>query len=170
MNKELTIKLLITAGLFGLVAVASTLNKYSTTETTAVSHKLDYSRTMFTGRKSTIWHNMSDLEKGWIGGMVIASAAGPFGYSGGFKILEMKAARSLDENTVVACGRLQHSDKFGIFSVLYDPATFSLNGHVVYRIQDDIMSVRHSVETEKMVVSPMDSALIMADCKYVGLL
>ena len=95
MNKELTIKLLITAGLFGLVAVASTLNKYSTTETTAVSPKLDYSRTMFTGRKSTIWHNMSDLEKGWIGGMVIASAAGPFGYSGGFKILEMKAARSL---------------------------------------------------------------------------
>ena len=41
MNKELTIKLLITAGLFGLVAVASTLNKYSTTETTAVSPKLD---------------------------------------------------------------------------------------------------------------------------------
>lgn len=169
MNKELTIKLLITAGLFGLVAVASTLNKYSTTETTAVSPKLDYSRTMFTGRKSTIWHNMSDLEKGWIGGMVISSA-GPFGSSVEFKILEMKAARSLDENTVVACGRLQHGDKFGIFSVLYDPATFSLNGHVVYRIQDDIMSVRHSVETEKMVVSPMDSTLIMADCKYVGLL
>ena len=60
-------KLLITAGLFAAVAVASGVSQRCSAQVTPDAP-------MFTGHPSTSWHTMRPVEKGWIGGMVISAA------------------------------------------------------------------------------------------------
>ena len=157
-------KLLITAGLFALVAAASNVAKSCSAATARPDGPL------FTGHPSTSWHTMAPIEKGWVGGMVIASAAGPFGDPNSVELLEMKAATALDGTLVVACGRLQNGDQQGVFSATYDPATITSTGQAVYRLQDNVMNGKRSVETGNMSVSQVGADLILADCAYVGLL
>ena len=102
--------------------------------------------------------------------MVIASAAGPFGNPDNVELLEMKAATAPDGTLVVACGRLQNGDQQGVFSATYDPATITSTGQAVYRLQDNVMNGKRSVETGNMSVSQVGADLILADCAYVGLL
>ena len=113
---------------------------------------------------------MRPVEKGWIGGMVISAAAGPFGNPDNVELLEMKAATAPDGTLVVACGRLQNGDQQGVFSATYDPATITSTGQAVYRLQDNVMNGKRSVETGNMSVSQVGADLILADCAYVGLL
>ena len=157
-------KLLLTAGLFALVAGASGLTQRCSAETAKQDGP------MFTGHPSTSWHTMRPVEKGWVGGMVIASAAGPFGNPDNVELLEMKAATAPDGTLVVACGRLQNGDQQGVFSATYDPATITTTGQAVYRLQDNVMNGKRGVETGKMSVSQVGADLILADCTYVGLL
>lgn len=70
----------------------------------------------------------------------------------------------------VACGRLQNGDQQGVFSATYDPATITSTGQAVYRLQDNVMNGKRSVETGNMSVSQVGADLILADCAYVGLL
>ena len=156
-------KLLITAGLFAAVAVASGVSQRCSAQVTPDTP-------MFTGHPSTSWHTMRPVEKGWVGGMVIASAAGPFGDPDNVELLEMKAATAPDGTLVVACGRLQNGDQQGVFSATYDPATITSTGQAVYRLQDNVMNGKRSVETGNMSVSQVGADLILADCAYVGLL
>lgn len=156
-------KLLITAGLFAAVAVASGVSQRCSAQVTPDGP-------MFTGHPSTRWHNMAPIEKGWVGGMVISSAAGPFGDPNSVELLEMKAARTPDGELVVACGRLQNGKERGVFSVTYNPATLTTTGQAVYRLQDNVMNGKRGVETGKMSVSQVGADLINADCAYVGLL
>ena len=156
-------KLLITAGLFAAVAVASGVSQRCSAQVTQDAP-------MFTGHPSTSWHIMGPVEKGWVGGMVIASAAGPFGDPDNVELLEMKAATAPDGTLVVACGRLQNGDQQGVFSATYDPATITSTGQAVYRLQDNVMNGKRSVETGNMSVSQVGADLILADCAYVGLL
>ena len=156
-------KLLITAGLFAAVAVASGVSRRCSAQVTPDGP-------IFTGHPSTSWHTMAPIEKGWVGGMVIASAAGPFGNPDNVELLEMKAATAPDGTLVVACGRLQNGDQQGVFSATYDPATITSTGQAVYRLQDNVMNGKRSVETGNMSVSQVGADLILADCAYVGLL
>ena len=156
-------KLLITAGLFAAVAVASGVSRRCSAQVTPDGP-------IFTGHPSTSWHTMAPIEKGWVGGMVIASAAGPFGNPDDVELLEMKAATAPDGTLVVACGRLQNGDQQGVFSATYDPATITSTGQAVYRLQDNVMNGKRSVETGNMSVSQVGADLILADCAYVGLL
>ena len=156
-------KLLITAGLFSAVAVASGVSQRCSAQVTPDGP-------MFTGHPSTSWHTMAPVEKGWVGGMVIASAAGPFGNPDNVELLEMKAATAPDGTLVVACGRLQNGDQQGVFSATYDPATITSTGQAVYRLQDNVMNGKRGVETGNMSVSQVGADLILADCAYVGLL
>lgn len=157
-------KLMITAGLFALVAAASNVAQSCSAATARPDGPL------FTGHPTTQWHTMRPVEKGWIGGMVIASAAGPFGNPDNVQLLEMKAATAPDGTLVVACGRLQNGDQQGVFSATYDPATITSTGQAVYRLQDNVMNGKRSVETGNMSVSQVGADLILADCAYVGLL
>ena len=156
-------KLLITAGLFAAVAVASGVSQRCGAQVTPDAP-------MFTGHPSTSWHTMAPIENGWVGGMVIASAAGPFGDPDNVELLEMKAATAPDGTLVVACGRLQNGDQQGVLSATYDPATITSTGQAVYRLQDNVMNGKRSVETGNMSVSQVGADLILADCAYVGLL
>ena len=156
-------KLLITAGLFAAVAVASGVSQRCSAQVTPDAP-------MFTGHPSTSWHTMVPIEKGWIGGMVISAAAGPFGNPDDVELLEMKAATAPDGTLVVACGRLQNGDQQGVFSATYDPTTITSTGQAVYRLQDNVMNGKRSVETGNMSVSQVGADLILADCAYVGLL
>ena len=158
------IKLITLVGLLGLAVVGSGLTQRCSAETA----KQDCP--MFTGHPSTSWHTMRPVEKGWIGGMVIASAAGPFGNPDNVELLEMKAATAPDGTLVVACGRLQNGDQQGVFSATYDPATITSTGQAVYRLQDNVMNGKRSVETGNMSVSQVGADLVLADCAYVGLL
>ena len=156
-------KLLVTAGLFAAVAVASGVSQRCSAQVTPDAP-------MFTGHPSTRWHTMRPVEKGWIGGMVISAAAGPFGNPDNVELLEMKAATAPDGTLVVACGRLQNGDQQGVFSATYDPATITSTRQAVYRLQDNVMNGKRSVETGNMSVSQVGADLILADCTYVGLL
>lgn len=156
-------KLLITAGLFAAVAVASGVSQRCSAQVTP-------DVPMFTGHPSTSWHTMRPVEKGWIGGMVISAAAGPFGNPDNVELLEMKAATAPDGTLVVACGRLQNGDQQGVFSAAYDPATITSTGQAVYRLQDNVMNGKRGVETGNMSVRQVGADLILADCAYVGLL
>ena len=156
-------KLLITAGLFAAVAVASGVSQRCSAQVTPDTP-------MFTGHLSTQWHTMRPVEKGWIGGMVISAAAGPFGNPDHVELLEMKAATAPDGTLVVACGRLRNGDQQGVFSATYDPATITSTGQAVYHLQDNVMNGKRSVETGNMSVSQVGADLILADCAYVGLL
>lgn len=157
-------KLLLTAGLFALVAGASGLTQRCSAETAKQDGPL------FTGHLSTQWHTMRPVEKGWIGGMVISAAAGPFGNPDNVELLEMKAARTPDGELVVACGRIQNGKQHGVFSATYNPSTITTTGQAVYRLQDNVMNGKRGVETGKMSVSQVGADLILADCTYVGLL
>ena len=86
------------------------------------------------------------------------------------QLLEMKAATAPDGTLVVACGRLQNGDQQGVFSATYDPDTITSTGQAVYRLQDNVMNGKRSVETGNMSVSQVGADLILADCAYVGLL
>ncbi len=125
-------KLLITAGLFAAVAVASGVSQRCSAKDAQAEGPL------FTGHLSTQWHTMRPVEKGWIGG--------------------------------IACGRLRNGDQQGVFSATYDPATITSTGQAVYRLQDNVMNGKRSVETGNMSVSQVGADLILADCAYVGLL
>lgn len=164
MNNTLKSKLLIVAGMMALVAVGDCLNSANSTAAP------DPDARVFTGHPSTIWHTMAPIEKGWIGGMIISSAAGPFGNPDKVELLEMKAARTPAGDLVVACGRLRNGDQQGVFSATYDPDTLTTTGQATYRLQDNVMNGKRGVETGKMSVSQTDSDLILADCSYVGLL
>lgn len=151
-------------GLLGLAVVGSGLTQRCSAKDARADGPL------FTGHLSTHWHTMGHVEKGWIGGMVISAAAGPFGNPDNVELLEMKAATAPDGTLVVACGRLQNGDQQGVFSATYDPATITSTGQAVYRLQDNVMNGKRSVETGNMSVSQVGADLILADCAYVGLL
>ena len=157
-------KLITLVGLLGLAVVGSGLTQRCSAKDALAEGPL------FTGHLSTQWHTMGPVEKGWIGGMVIASAAGPFGDPDNVELLEMKAATAPDGTLVVACGRLQNGDQQGVFSATYDPATITSTGQAVYHLQDNVMNGKRSVETGNMSVSQVGADLILADCAYVGLL
>lgn len=157
-------KLLLTAGLFAMVAVSSGLTQRCSAETAKQDGP------MFTGHPSTQWHTMAPIEKGWIGGMVISASAGPFGNLDNVQLLEMKAAKAPDDHLVIACGRIQNGEQQGVFSATYDPATVTKTGQAVYRLQSNVMNGKRSVETGNMSVSQAGADLILADCAYVGLL
>lgn len=157
-------KLITLVGLLGLAVVGSGLTQRCSAKDARAEDPL------FTGHLSTQWHTMGPVEKGWVGGMVIASAAGPFGDQDNVELLEMKAATAPDGTLVVACGRLQNGDQQGVFSATYDPATITSTGQAVYRLQDNVMNGKRSVETGNMSVSQVGADLILADCAYVGLL
>ena len=158
------IKLITLVGLLGLAVVGSGLTQRCSAKDALAEGPL------FTGHLSTQWHTMRPVEKGWIGGMVISAAAGPFGNPDNVELLEMKAATAPDGTLVVACGRLQNGDQQGVFSATYDPATITTTGQAVYRLQDNVMNGKRGVETGKMSVSQVGADLILADCTYVGLL
>ena len=158
------IKLITLVGLLGLAVVGSGLTQRCSAKDARAEGPL------FTGHPSTSWHTMRPVEKGWIGGMVISAAAGPFGNPDNVELLEMKAATAPDGTLVVACGRLQNGDQQGVFSATYDPATITSTGQAVYRLQDNVMNGKRSVETGNMSVSQVGADLILADCAYVGLL
>lgn len=158
------IKLITLVGLLGLAVVGSGLTQRCSAKDAQVEGPL------FTGHLSTQWHTMRPVEKGWIGDMVISAAAGPFGNPDNVELLEMKAATAPDGTLVVACGRLQNGDQQGVFSATYDPATITSTGQAVYRLQDNVMNGKRSVETGNMSVSQVGADLILADCAYVGLL
>lgn len=157
-------KLITVVGLLGLAVVGSGLTQRCSAKDARAEGPL------FTGHLSTQWHTMGPVEKGWIGGMVISAAAGPFGNPDNVELLEMKAATAPDGTLVVACGRLQNGDQQGVFSATYDPATITSTGQAVYRLQDNVMNGKRSVETGNMSVSQVGADLILADCAYVGLL
>ena len=157
-------KLITLVGLLGLAVVGSGLTQRCSAKDARAEGPL------FTGHLSTQWHTMGPVEKGWIGGMVISAAAGPFGNPDNVELLEMKAATAPDGTLVVACGRLQNGDQRGVFSATYDPATITSTGQAVYRLQDNVMNGKRSVETGNMSVSQVGADLILADCAYVGLL
>ena len=157
-------KLITLVGLLGLAVVGSGLTQRCSAKDARADDPL------FTGHLSTQWHTMRPVEKGWIGGMVISAAAGPFGNPDNVELLEMKAATAPDGTLVVACGRLQNGDQRGVFSATYDPATITSTGQAVYRLQDNVMNGKRSVETGNMSVSQVGADLILADCAYVGLL
>ena len=157
-------KLITLVGLLGLAVVGSGLTQRSSAKDARAEGPL------FTGHLSTQWRTMGPVEKGWIGGMVISAAAGPFGNPDNVELLEMKAATAPDGTLVVACGRLQNGDQQGVFSATYDPATITSTGQAVYRLQDNVMNGKRSVETGNMSVSQVGAVLILADCAYVGLL
>jgi hypothetical protein len=157
-------KLITLVGLLGLAVVGSGLTQRCSAKDARAEGPL------FTGHLSTQWHTMGPVEKGWIGGMVISAAAGPFGDQDNVELLEMKAATAPDGTLVVACGRLQNGDQQGVFSATYDPATITSTGQAVYRLQDNVMKGKRSVETGNMSVSQVGADLILADCAYVGLL
>lgn len=157
-------KLITLVGLLGLAVVGSGLTQRCSAKDALAEVPL------FTGHLSTQWHTMGPVEKGWIGGMVISAAAGPFGNPDNVELLEMKAATAPDGTLVVACGRLQNGDQHGVFSATYDPATITSTGQAVYRLQDNVMNGKRSVETGNMSVSQVGADLILADCAYVGLL
>lgn len=157
-------KLITLVGLLGLAVVGSGLTQRCSAKDALTEGPL------FTGHLSTQWHTMGPVEKGWIGGMVISAAAGPFGNPDNVELLEMKAATAPDGTLVVACGRLQNGDQQGVFSATYDPATITSTGQAVYRLQDNVMNGKRSVETGNMSVSQVGADLILADCTYVGLL
>lgn len=157
-------KLITLVGLLGLAVVGSGLTQRCSAKDARADDPL------FTGHLSTQWHTMGPVEKGWIGGMVISAAAGPFGNPDNVELLEMKAATAPDGTLVVACGRLQNGDQQGVFSATYDPATITSTGQAVYRLQDNVMNGKRSVETGNMSVSQVGADLILADCAYVGLL
>ena len=157
-------RLITLVGLLGLAVVGSGLTQRCSAKGALAEGPL------FTGHLSTQWHTMRPVEKGWIGGMVISAAAGPFGNPDNVELLEMKAATAPDDILVVACGRLQNGDQQGVFSATYDPATITSTGQAVYRLQDNVMNGKRSVETGNMSVSQVGAALILADCAYVGLL
>lgn len=157
-------KLITLVGLLGLAVVGSGLTQRCSAKDAQAEVPL------FTGHLSTQWHTMGPVEKGWIGGMVISAAAGPFGNPDNVELLEMKAATAPDGTLVVACGRLQNGDQQGVFSATYDPATITSTGQAVYRLQDNVMNGKRSVETGNMSVSQVGADLILADCAYVGLL
>lgn len=157
-------KLITLVGLLGLAVVGSGLTQRCSAKDARAEGPL------FTGHLSTQWHTMGPVEKGWIGGMVISAAAGPFGNPDNVELLEMKAATAPDGTLVVACGRLQNGDQQGVFSATYDPATITSTGQAVYRLQDNVMNGKRSVETGNMSVSQVGADLILADCTYVGLL
>ena len=158
------IKRITVVGLLGLAVVGSGLTQRCSAKDARAEGPL------FTGHLSTQWHTMRPVEKGWIGGMVISAAAGPFGNPDNVELLEMKAATAPDGTLVVACGRLQNGDQQGVFSAAYDPATITSTGQAVYRLQDNVMNGKRSVETGNMSVSQVGADLILADCAYVGLL
>lgn len=158
------IKLITLVGLLGLAVVGSGLTQRCSAKDALAEGPL------FTGHLSTQWHTMRPVEKGWIGGMVISAAAGPFGNPDNVELLEMKAATAPDGTLVVACGRLQNGDQQGVFSATYDPTTVTSTGQAVYRLQDNVMNGKRSVETGSMSVSQVGADLILADCAYVGLL
>lgn len=158
------IKLITLVGLLGLAVVGSGLTQRCSAKDARADGPL------FTGHLSTQWHTMRPVEKGWIGGMVISAAAGPFGNPDNVELLEMKAATAPDGTLVVACGRLQNGDQQGVFSAAYDPATITSTGQAVYRLQDNVMNGKRGVETGNMSVSQVGADLILADCAYVGLL
>ena len=158
------IKLITLVGLLGLAVVGSGLTQRCSAKDARAEGPL------FTGHPSTSWHTMRPVEKGWIGGMVISAAAGPFGNPDNVELLEMKAATAPDGTLVVACGRLQNGEQQGVFSATYDPATITSTGQAVYRLQDNVMNGKRSVETGNMSVSQVGADLILADCAYVGLL
>ena len=157
-------KLITLVGLLGLAVVGSGLTQRCSAKDALAEGPL------FTGHLSTQWHTMRPIEKGWIGGMVISAAAGPFGNPDNVELLEMKAATAPDGTLVVACGRLRNGDQQGVFSATYDPATITSTGQAVYRLQDNVMNGKRSVETGSMSVSQVGADLILADCAYVGLL
>ena len=157
-------KLITLVGLLGLAVVGSGLTQRCSAKDARAEGPL------FTGHLSTQWHTMGPVEKGWIGGMVISAAAGPLGNPDNVELLEMKAATAPDGTLVVACGRLQNGDQQGVFSATYDPATITSTGQAVYRLQDNVMNGKRSVETGNMSVSQVGADLILADCAYVGLL
>lgn len=157
-------KLITLVGLLGLAVVGSGLTQRCSAKDALTEGPL------FTGHLSTQWHTMGPVEKGWIGGMVISAAAGPFGNPDNVELLEMKAATAPDGTLVVACGRLQNGDQQGVFSATYDPAAITSTGQAVYRLQDNVMNGKRSVETGNMSVSQVGADLILADCAYVGLL
>ena len=157
-------RLITLVGLLGLAVVGSGLTQRCSAKDARAEGPL------FTGHLSTQWHTMGPVEKGWIGGMVISAAAGPFGNPDNVELLEMKAATAPDGTLVVACGRLQNGDQQGVFSATYDPATITSTGQAVYRLQDNVMNGKRSVETGNMSVSQVGADLILADCTYVGLL
>ena len=157
-------KLITLVGLLGLTVVGSGLTQRCSAKDARAEGPL------FTGHLSTQWHTMGPVEKGWIGGMVISAAAGPFGNPDDVELLEMKAATAPDGTLVVACGRLQNGDQQGVFSAAYDPATITSTGQAVYRLQDNVMNGKRGVETGNMSVSQVGADLILADCAYVGLL
>ena len=157
-------KLITLVGLLGLAVVGSGLTQRCSAKDALTEGPL------FTGHLSTQWHTMRPIEKGWIGGMVISAAAGPFGNPDNVELLEMKAATAPDGTLVVACGRLRNGDQQGVFSATYDPATITSTGQAVYRLQDNVMNGKRSVETGSMSVSQVGADLILADCAYVGLL
>ena len=157
-------KLITLVGLLGLAVVGSGLTQRCSAKDARAEGPL------FTGHLSTQWHTMRPIEKGWIGGMVISAAAGPFGNPDNVELLEMKAATAPDGTLVVACGRLQNGEQQGVFSATYDPATITSTGQAVYRLQDNVMNGKRSVETGNMSVSQVGADLILADCAYVGLL
>ena len=158
------IKLITLVGLLGLAVVGSGLTQRCSAKDARADGPL------FTGHLSTQWHTMRPVEKGWIGGMVISAAAGPFGNPDNVELLEMKAATAPDGTLVVACGRLQNGDQQGVFSATYDPDTITSTGQAVYLLQDNVMNGKRSVETGNMSVSQVGADLILADCAYVGLL
>lgn len=158
------IKLITLVGLLGLAVVGSGLTQRCSAKDAPADGPL------FTGHPTTQWHTMRPIEKGWIGGMVISAAAGPFGNPDNVELLEMKAATAPDGTLVVACGRLQNGDQQGVFSATYDPATITSTGQAIYRLQDNVMDGKRSVETGMMSVSQVGADLILADCTYVGLL
>lgn len=157
-------RLITLVGLLGLAVVGSGLTQRCSAKDARAEGPL------FTGHLSTQWHTMRPIEKGWVGGMVIASAAGPFGNPDNVELLEMKAATAPDGTLVVACGRLRNGDQQGVFSATYDPATITSTGQAVYRLQDNVMNGKRSVDTGNMSVSQVGADLILADCAYVGLL
>ena len=157
-------KLITLVGLLGLAVVGSGLTQRCSAKDARAEGPL------FTGHLSTQWHTMGPVEKGWIGGMVISAAAGPFGNPDDVELLEMKAATAPDGTLVVACGRLQNGDQQGVFSATSDPATITSTGQTYYRLQDNVMNGKRSVETGNMSVSQVGADLILADCAYVGLL
>lgn len=158
------VKPMTVVALLGILAASAGLTQRCSAEPKAQASDL------FQGSPATSWHTMAPIEKGWVAGMLISASAGPYGNPDNVQLLEIKAARTPAGDLVVACGRMRNGEAQGVFSATYDPATITRTGQAVYRLQNNIMTGKRSVETTAMSVSKTDEALIMADCAYAGLL
>lgn len=121
-----------------------------------------------TGNASTQWYDMRPAERGWVGGMLLSAAMGPYGRPDDVSIVEMQAAIAPGTQLVGVCGLLRRHDEVGLFSVVYDPVDLMTDGHAVYRLQNNIMSGQN-VETTTASFSKLDEATIIKDCQILGI-